>query len=135
MNKLREVSVAVMLVLLLAGCAIGSPNVGSQPVTDHAAAATLVELKRVEVGLTIAADIVWGLRLTDVIDSDEYLQFDELAVKVLAAGETARDAVLLYLNARERGAEAVGYEAKVALVLSLYVELEALKVIYEMRRS
>lgn len=135
MRSIRDVSVAVVLALLLAGCAIGIPKVESQPVVDHAAAAALVELRRIEVGLTVTADIIWALRLTDVIDSEEYIKFDLLARKVLAAGETARDAVLLYLNARERGVEAVGYEAKVVIALTLFVELEALRAIYEMRRS
>lgn len=116
----------LVLSLMLTGCSLirGEPG---ETRGDRLAAAALVQLTTVEVTISLVDTIVLAARASGKIDEDKLAEYDALAFKVLDAVAHAREAIEAYQSARARGEEAVLYQDKVLNVLTLLLEVEAIR--------
>lgn len=125
--------VAVMLLLLLGAgaCVKGEPTLGGVVVNDRVASEAFTQLKQIDLGLNVAIDAMWSMRVVNLITSEEYAKFDALAVKTNTAVRTARDAVLKYLEYKSLGVQPSGFQSYLTMAAQAYEDVKILKAFYE----
>jgi hypothetical protein len=96
---------------------MGKPLFGDQPVVNETAAQGLVMLREYELGFNVVVDVVWEMRQDFLITREQYRRFDVLAQRAVLALQAARDAILLFLEARSKGLEGQPFRSTLAIAL------------------